>query len=48
MGPKPKNALESLNEAARQAIHKATTNPLAPPRVREAMKQLDKDFRKKK
>jgi hypothetical protein len=47
MAPKPKNALESLNDAARQAVHKAATNPLAPPRVREAMKQLERDLKKK-
>jgi hypothetical protein len=47
MKPK-KQPPQSFDEAARQAVHKAANNPLAPPRVREAMKQLDKDLKDKK
>lgn len=48
MPKKPPSALKSLNEAALKAAHKSATNPLAPPRVREAMKYVEKDLRNKK
>jgi hypothetical protein len=47
MKPK-KQPPKSFNEAAIRAVHKAATNPLAPPRVREAMKRVEKDFKNKK
>jgi hypothetical protein len=47
MTRKPDSALKSLEDAAREAIRKAAANPLAPPRVRESMRRLDRESPKK-
>ena len=47
MTRKPDSASKALDDAFKTAVHKAANNPLAPERVRESMKHLEKDLRKK-
>lgn len=48
MARRPKNALEAIDDAYRKAVHNAVKNALAPPRVRESMKQLENRLLKEK
>ncbi len=45
---KPVGAAKALDEAFKRAVHESANNPLAPPRVRESMKHLERDLRNKK
>ncbi len=45
---KPVGAAKALDDAFKHAVHETANNEQAPPRVRESMKQLERDLRKKK
>lgn len=45
---KPVGAAKALDDSFKRAVHDSSNNPLAPPRVRESMKHLERDLRKDK
>jgi len=44
---KPVGAAKALDDAFKHAVHESANDPIAPPRVRESMKQLERDLKKK-
>jgi hypothetical protein len=44
---KPVGAAKALDDAFKQAVHKTANDEQAPERVRESMKQLERDLKKK-